>query len=111
MIMMCFGCDTVKGYIPSHHLTECPGAEKHITTLKQLIGSGDPDDLEPADELAKLHKRFKTVNKELEDLHELSGQLSDTQDSLVELIKEMADTFNDEERETWLNKLNEIRYD
>lgn len=109
--MMCFGCYTVKGHIPSHHLAECPEAEKHITTLKQLIGSGDPDDLEPADELVKLHKRFKTVKKELDDLHEFSGQLCEKQDSFVELIKEMADTFNDEEREKWLDKLNEIMFD
>ena len=108
---MCFGCYTVKGHIPSYHLSECPEAEKHITTLKQLIGSGDPNDLEPADELAKLHKRFKTVKKELEDLEEFSAKLSDKEESFVELIKEMADTFNDEEREKWLDKLNEIRYD
>ena len=67
--------------------------------------------MEPADELAKLHKRFKTVEKELENAEEFSGQLCDKQDSLVKLIKEMADTFNDEEREKWLEKLNEIRFE
>ena len=108
--MMCFGCNSVKRHIPSYHLTECPGAEKHITTLKQLIGPGDPDDLDPAEELAKMYKKFKAVKKELEDLVEAHAKSSDKEDNLIELIKEMADTFNDEERATWIEKLDEVRY-
>ena len=39
-LALCFGCHTVKQYLPSYHLSGCKDASKHIDVLKRLLGSG-----------------------------------------------------------------------
>ena len=106
---MCFGCKKVSQSLPSYHLSECPEAEKHIAALQKMIAPVETTD--PTQELIRLRKKINTLLEENENYVNQVNDLADKNDSLVELVKEMVDTFNDEERDKWLQKLNEIRYD
>jgi hypothetical protein len=104
---MCFGCKKVKQFLPSYHLTECPEAEKHIATLKQMLATVDPSDVNPGEELIKFKKKYAMLEKQQELLEGFELKF----DSLEYLFKELADTLNDEDRATWIEKLEEIKND
>jgi hypothetical protein len=104
---MCFGCKKVKQFLPGYHLTECPEAEKHIATLKQMLATVDPSDVNPGEELIKFKKKYAMLEKQQELLEGFEIKF----DSLEYLFKELADTLNDEDRATWLEKLEEIKND
>ena len=104
---MCFGCKKVKQFLPGDHLRECPEAEKHIATLKQMLATVDPIDTNPGEELIKFKKKYAMLEKQKEMLEEESFEIKF--DSLEALFKELADTLNDEDRAAWLERLEEVK--
>ena len=100
---MCFGCKKVKQSLPSFHLSDCPEAEKHIATLKEMIA---PSEADPIKELEMLNKRFKKYKDENDELY---GQISSEQEkneALVKLIEEMCEGREDADK--WLDEMNKI---
>lgn len=100
---MCFGCKKVKQSLPAFHLSDCPEAEKHIATLKEMIAPSDDD---PIKDLEMLNKRFKKYKDENDELY---GQISSEQEkneALVKLIEEMCEGREDADK--WLTAMNEI---
>ena len=107
--IMCFGCKKANQSLPSFHLSDCPEADTHIATLKQMITAVETSD--PTEELIRLRKKNKTLLEENENYITQTNDLGDKNDALIDLIKEMVDEFDDDKRHAWLQKLDEIRYD
>jgi hypothetical protein len=103
---MCFGCKKVKQSLPSFHLSDCPEAEKHIATLKEMIA---PSDADPIKELEMLKKRFQKFKDENDELYGKLGDEQDKNEALVKLIEEMCEGRADADK--WLKAMDEIMDD
>jgi hypothetical protein len=99
---MCFGCKKVKQSF-SYHLSDCPEAAKHITTLKKILG---PSDTDPVKDLEMQKKRFKVIADELDELQGVVANKDDKNEALVKLIEEMCE--GKEGADKWLARMNEI---
>lgn len=100
---MCFGCKKVKQSLPSFHLSDCPEAEKHIATLKEMIA---PSDADPIKELEMLKKRFKKYADENDELYGKLSAEQDKNEALVKLIEEICEGRADADK--WLKAMDEI---
>jgi len=66
MCYICFGCKTVKDYLPTYHLSECEHAQVHLDTLKKLIGEPEVAEVEvSSDEVEKLKAELQKAKDEL----------------------------------------------
>jgi O-phosphoseryl-tRNA(Cys) synthetase len=101
---MCFGCKKVTKFLPAFHLSDCPEAEKHIATLKEMIA---PSDADPIKELEMLNKRFKKFADENDELVSEKNTLQVKNDALVKLIEEMCEGMKPEESDKWLKAMDE----
>jgi CHASE3 domain sensor protein len=103
---MCFGCKKVTKFLPAFHLSDCPEAEKHIATLKEMIA---PSDADPIKDLEMLKKRFKVIADELDELQGVVADKDDKNEALVKLIEEMCEGREDADK--WLTELRKINDD
>jgi hypothetical protein len=68
---MCFGCKTVREYLPANHLSECPHAQLHLDTLKRLIGQPEVKEVTEtvsSDEVESLKRQLAAAMKEIRKL-------------------------------------------
>jgi hypothetical protein len=71
-IVPCFGCKKAKSYQESYHLhSECKQAEKHLSTLKELLTEPEKPaeavEVIDAEEVAVLKKRIARLERELKE--------------------------------------------
>jgi hypothetical protein len=71
-IVPCFGCKKAKSYQePDHLATDCKDAEKHLSTLKQLLTEpekpAEAAEVIDAEEVAALKKRIARLERDLRD--------------------------------------------
>ena len=71
---ICFGCQTVRTFLPSTHLQTCPHAEAHITALKDLLNNIPEESCEGnaalEKKIAALEKKIKEQKVEIKMLEE-----------------------------------------
>jgi len=68
MCYICFGCKTVKDYLPTYHLSECEHAQAHLDTLKKLIGEPEVAEVTEtvsSDEVESLKAELQKAKDEL----------------------------------------------
>ena len=64
-IYCCFGCKKAQEYMPSTHLSECPHAETHLSTLKGMLeGVEEAPEVSTA-EVDALKKQIERLKKDL----------------------------------------------
>jgi hypothetical protein len=93
-MFICFGCKKACKFLPSDHLQNCPGAEKHLTTLKSLLGPSPPLNLE--EEVIRLTKALRNEKKTFE---QLADQKEDIETFVEKLTGKRFDDMTEEEQE------------
>jgi hypothetical protein len=63
-IYCCFGCKKAQEFMPSTHLSECPHAEAHLSTLKGML-EGVEEAPEASAEVDALKKQIERLKKDL----------------------------------------------
>jgi hypothetical protein len=82
---LCFGCQTVKQYLPSYHLRDCPHATEHIETLKKLLGDGT-EVVEEVEDVQALKKEIETLKKRMKALELTESQAEEQRDEAQQFI-------------------------
>ena len=79
-VQVCFGCKTVKQYLPSYHLSECKHATEHIDTLKKLLGDETQEEAEAAVYVSALKKEIEALKKNIKAVELENKQLEEQRD-------------------------------
>jgi hypothetical protein len=84
---LCFGCQTVKQYLPSYHLRDCPHATEHIETLKKLLGDGT-EVVEEVEDVQALKKEIETLKMRLNTARITGDQAEEQRDEAQQFIRD-----------------------
>jgi len=85
---ICFGCKTVKQYLPSYHLRDCPHATEHIDTLKKLLGDETQEEVQVIANVEALKKEIATLKKKMKVVELENEQLEEQRDEIHQFIKD-----------------------
>lgn len=101
-VQICFGCKTVKQYIPSYHLSECKHATEHIDTLKKLLGDETQEEAEAAVYVSALKKEIEALKKKIKyskiEEEQMLEQLEEYRQFMTDYFKEDFDDMSEDKK-------------
>ena len=101
-VQVCFGCKTVKQYLPSYHLSECKHATEHIDTLKKLLGDETQEEVEAAVYVSALKKEIEALKKKIKyskiEEEQMLEQLEEYRQFMTDYFKEDYDDMSEDKK-------------